>query len=40
LIIAIGTNLLGLTKIKVMNLVPATFMPLALCPLFELIPIL
>lgn len=37
LVIAIGTNLMGITKIKVMNLVPAMFFPLALCPLFELI---
>ncbi len=37
LVIVIGTNLMGLTKIKVMNLVPATFFPLALCPLFALI---
>lgn len=37
LVIAIGTNLLGVTKIKVMNLVPAMFFPLVLCPLFALI---
>ncbi len=37
LVIVIGTNLLGITKIKVMNLVPAMFFPLALCPLFALI---
>lgn len=37
LVVAIGTNLLGLTKIKVMNLVPAMFFPIALCPLYELI---
>ncbi len=37
LVIAIGTNLLGVTKIKVMNLVPAMFFPLALSPLFEMI---
>lgn len=37
LVIAIGTNLLGVTKIKVMNLVPAMFLPLALSPLFALI---
>ena len=37
LVVAIGTNLLGVTKIKVMNLVPAMFFPLALCPLFALI---
>ena len=38
LVVAIGTNLLGVTKIKVMNLVPAMFFPIALCPLYELIP--
>ena len=37
LVIALGTNLLGITKIKVMNLVPAMLFPLALCPLFALI---
>lgn len=37
LVIVIATNLLGITKIKVMNLVPAMLFPLALCPLFELI---
>lgn len=37
LVVAIGTNLLGVTKIKVMNLVPAMFFPIALCPLYELI---
>lgn len=31
LIAAIGLNLLGITKIKVMNLVPAMFVPLILC---------
>ena len=37
LVVAIGTNLLGVTKVKVMNLVPAMFFPIALCPLYELI---
>ena len=37
LVVAIGTNLLGVTKVKVMNLVPAMFFPLALCPLYELV---
>ena len=37
LVVAIGTNLLGVTKIKVMNLVPAMFFPIGLCPLYELI---
>lgn len=31
LIVAIGTNMLGLTKIRVMDLVPAMFLPIALC---------
>lgn len=37
LVVAIGTNLLGATKVKVMNLVPSMFFPIALCPLYELI---
>jgi uncharacterized membrane protein YqgA involved in biofilm formation len=37
LVIAIGTNLLGITKIKVMNYVPAMFFPIGLCPLFQLL---
>ena len=37
LVIVISTNLLGMTKIKVMNLVPSMLFPIALCPLFELI---
>ena len=36
LVVAIGTNLLGVTKVKVMNLVPAMLFPIALCPLYEL----
>lgn len=31
LIIAIGLNMLGITKIKVVNLLPAVFLPLLLC---------
>ncbi len=31
LIIAISFNLLGITKIKVMNIVPAVFLPIVLC---------
>ncbi|MBQ8752612.1 MAG: DUF554 family protein, partial [Clostridia bacterium] len=31
LILALGLNMLGLTKLKVMNMVPALFMPLWLC---------
>ena len=32
-VVAIGTNMLGLTKIKVMNLVPAMLFPILLVPL-------
>jgi len=39
LVVGIGTNLLGITKLKVMNMLPAMFMPLLLCPLFSLLPI-
>lgn len=31
LIVALGTNMLNMTKIKVMNLVPAIFLPIFLC---------
>ena len=31
LIVAIGLNMMGLTKIKVMNYVPAMFLPIVLC---------
>lgn len=34
LIIAIGLNMLGITKIKLMNYVPAIFFPILLCMLF------
>ncbi len=37
LIIAIGTNLLGMTKIKIMNYLPAMFFPIALLPLYNLV---
>ncbi len=37
LILALAFNLLNITKIKVANLLPAILMPLALCPLYELI---
>ena len=36
LIFALGLKLLGLLKIKVLNHVPAVFVPIALVPLFEL----
>ena len=31
LIVALSFNMLGITKIKVMNLVPAIFLPILLC---------
>ena len=34
LIVAISLNMLGLTKIKVMNLVPAILLPILLCMIF------
>lgn len=37
IIVLIGTNMLGMTKIKTANLTPAIFLPLALAPLFELV---
>lgn len=37
LIMAIGTNLLGMTKIKVMNFLPAMFFPIGLVPLYQLV---
>ena len=37
LIISLSLNMLGLTKIKVMNYLPSIFLPLLLCPIFALI---
>ncbi len=37
LILALAFNLLKITKIKVANLLPAVILPIALCPLYELI---
>lgn len=34
LIIAIALNMLGVTKIKVMNIIPAVFLPIMLCLIF------
>lgn len=34
LILALGLNMLGITKIKVMNFIPAIFLPLILCLIF------
>ena len=31
LIVGLGLNLLGVTKLKVMNYVPAIFLPILLC---------
>lgn len=39
-IIAIGLNMLGVTKIKTANFIPAMFLPMAVCPLFNAIGIL
>ena len=33
IIIGLALNILGITKLKVMNMVPAIFLPIALCPL-------
>lgn len=35
LIIGLALNMLHLTKLKVMNLVPAVFLPILLCPLYD-----
>ena len=37
LILGLALNLLGVTKLKMMNFVPAIFLPLLLCPLYDLI---
>lgn len=39
LVIGIGTNLLGITKLKVMNMLPAMFLPPVLCPVFSFLPL-
>lgn len=36
-VILVGTNVLGITKIKTANMIPAIFMPIVLVPLLELI---
>ena len=38
IIILIGTNMLGATKVKTANMIPAIFMPIAIAPLAMLIP--
>lgn len=35
IIIGLSLNMLGITKLKVMNYVPAVFLPIILCPLFD-----
>ena len=37
LIVGISLNLLGITKIKLMNYIPAIFLPMLLCPLFAIL---
>ncbi len=37
IIIGLALNILGITKLKVMNMVPAIFLPIALVPLYDLI---
>lgn len=37
LIIALGLNMIGVTKIKIMNYLPAMFLPIGLIPLWDLI---
>lgn len=37
IIIGLAFNMIGITKLKVMNYVPAIFMPILLCPLYNLL---
>lgn len=37
LLFALGANMLGITKIRVMNYIPAVFLPILLVPLFHLL---
>ena len=37
LIVGIAFNLIGITKIKLMNYIPAIFFPMLFCPLFEIL---
>ena len=39
IIIALALNMIGVTKLKVMNFVPAVFLPIGLVPLISLLPI-
>ena len=36
IVLGLGLNMLGATKIKVANMLPAVFLPIILCPLFNL----
>ncbi len=36
IVMGLGFNMLGATKIKVANMLPAVFLPIVLCPLFNL----
>lgn len=36
IIVALGLNLLGITKLKIMNFLPAIFLPILLCPLYDI----
>ena len=37
LVMAIGMNLAGITKVKVANYLPAVFVPIFMCPLYDMI---
>lgn len=37
MIFALGLNLVGITKLKVLNYLPAIFLPVVLCPLLEML---
>lgn len=37
LIVGLGLNLLGVSKFKIMNFVPAVFLPMLFCPLYDLV---
>ena len=39
IIIALALNMIGITKLKVMNFIPAIFLPIGLVPLFSLLPL-
>ncbi len=38
-ILALGLNLIGVTKLKIMNFLPAILLPILLCPLYEKIAV-